>query len=410
MGTLVSKGTAIEAAAASISPAFGVATSAGNCLIATVTARGTNIITTTEPGWVEAVTTSAAHASIWYKPNCAAGETAPTFTSAVSSEMRAQLSEWHDIQLATPLDKTGSVVDVTSPTVVTAASADTQAGNLVITCYHWLISTTGAVTTADTYGANATAINLGNNDSNAGTISHARFSYANTTGNGIADTDTGTCTATVTASWAVIASFISTPVVAVSIWRDPRTWLKLRPHRQLSGQMAKTLLTLQYQARRRPIVPAMVFVYDASFSGAATSTGTFDATVFSNITWSGAGTSAGSFDGVLVVVIQATFAGAGTSAGTFAAYIVKDAFFAGAGTSTGTFGVTLILSPKFAGASSSAGSFAATLIIAAGFTIGCVELTDGLVTSLLILENVVTSDRATDSQVTSVATIDEICA
>jgi hypothetical protein len=198
------------AGAATISPAFGQGTTAGNLLVAWVGAdNGSNTITTAQAGWVQAVNKafgagSTSQAAIWYKPNCGNTETAPTFTCTAALRMQAQLGEFSGAATTSVVDRTATGSGTASPQVVTTAGVDAQMNELQATAYDWSM-TAGTCTTTDTYGANATAINLGNDDSTS-TFSHVRFSYAITTANNIADTDSGTNTG-VTNVAAVIASF-----------------------------------------------------------------------------------------------------------------------------------------------------------------------------------------------------------
>lgn len=73
----------------SVQPPFGQATASGNLLIAWVSANTATppSIATATSGWVRAVVANATNAesTIWYKLNCGAGETAPTFTATLQA-------------------------------------------------------------------------------------------------------------------------------------------------------------------------------------------------------------------------------------------------------------------------------------------------------------------------------------
>src|SRR5882672_5508357 len=124
-------GTIATAAAATVSPVFTQPTTLGNLLVAwIVESSGTAAITTVAAGWVVAKNIFASitgEAAIWYKPNCAGGEAAPTFTSTSATFMAAQLCEFSGAITASPVDKTGSSQGTTSATLaVTNASADSR--------------------------------------------------------------------------------------------------------------------------------------------------------------------------------------------------------------------------------------------------------------------------------------------
>lgn len=125
----------------SVAAAFGQATAAGNCLIAQVGATGTSLgtITTTASGWQQAVVinTGTASAAIWYKPNCSASETAPTFTCTGATYMSCFLSEWSGMDTSAPLDKVGSTtaapgVSVFGTYTATASAASTAANQAAV--------------------------------------------------------------------------------------------------------------------------------------------------------------------------------------------------------------------------------------------------------------------------------------
>src|SRR5258707_147264 len=81
-----SAGAFASSAAASISPAFGQATTAGHLLVGVVTGNvNTGFTVSGATGWVQAgivKPTATLEIAVWYKPNCGAGETAPTFNEA----------------------------------------------------------------------------------------------------------------------------------------------------------------------------------------------------------------------------------------------------------------------------------------------------------------------------------------
>lgn len=178
-----------------ISPAFGQATTAGNLLVACISQRnGTPATVSGATGWQKGPSmyytiTNQIEVTIWFKPNCAAGETAPTFNApGGATYFSAQLIEFSGADLYAPLDKSNAVVS-TLDTALTFGNLapDAASGDVVITA----VLHTGSSTTAtftDTYGSNATSINLGN-DGNIVALQHSDFAYAITTGNSVADSD-----------------------------------------------------------------------------------------------------------------------------------------------------------------------------------------------------------------------------
>jgi hypothetical protein len=166
--------------ASTVSPPFGQATVAAHLLVAWVTATNSPAsITTGAAGWVKAVgqISSSTESTIWYKPNCGAGETAPTFTcTGGSSVMYAQLAEFSGALTASPLDKTGST---NSPPgvfmTITTSAADSVGGDLMVSSVRWWMPTASTAVMRTTYN-NSAAVNIGN--SGAASVSrHSNFSY-----------------------------------------------------------------------------------------------------------------------------------------------------------------------------------------------------------------------------------------
>jgi hypothetical protein len=143
--TLVSQG----AIAASGSPAFGAATTAGDLLVAFVVSSGSTAaatITTAASGWALAAAGGSAFiwSSVWYKPNCAAGETAPVFTDPNGSIQFSQLAEYAGAAAVSPVDHAAGVSGGGAvPTFSVNLPPDTQAGDLVVACGFWNGSTSG---------------------------------------------------------------------------------------------------------------------------------------------------------------------------------------------------------------------------------------------------------------------------
>ena len=137
--SLVSQGSI----AASGSPSFGAATQAHHLLVAFVASNGsTGSFTgaTAASGWVLASSGGAAYtwASVWYKPDCAAGETAPVFTDTEGTVEYSQLAEYSRVALSSPVDQSGGQFGGgDDPTWAVVLPPDTVPGDLVAACGMW---------------------------------------------------------------------------------------------------------------------------------------------------------------------------------------------------------------------------------------------------------------------------------
>lgn len=137
---LVKLGAASQAAAATVTPAFGQTTAAGNLLVAVVVASGASVIATASSGWLIAKQgpgTNSDQVAIAYKPNSAGSDAAPTFTSTSATAMRACLAEYSGVATSSPVDQTGSGSSSGNFMTATAASVDTNANDLVIAAFAW---------------------------------------------------------------------------------------------------------------------------------------------------------------------------------------------------------------------------------------------------------------------------------
>jgi hypothetical protein len=136
--------------AASITPAFAQPTTLGNLLICCAISTTNTAFSITGPsGWINVNASGQAggRAEIWYKPKCAAGETAPTVNCTLATLMDAELSEWA-VAVASPLDTSGIATSgvASSLTVTTAGSVAGGGGSLGISVFAALsvAPTTGA--------------------------------------------------------------------------------------------------------------------------------------------------------------------------------------------------------------------------------------------------------------------------
>lgn len=141
---------AVATGGASVSPAFGQATTAGNDLFAWITSNSgsaTNPFSTSATGWTILPFGGAfAWFAVGYRPNCGASETAPVFTTGGSTgNSISQLGEFSGGQTASPLDQSGNGSGTTIQTAQ-AAAGDAAAGDLIIGGAYW--NAPGGVQTA----------------------------------------------------------------------------------------------------------------------------------------------------------------------------------------------------------------------------------------------------------------------
>ena len=146
------------AAAASLTPAFGKATSAGDLLVAWVYTNGSSATFSTtcaDPSWALAGHAGAMFGweSLWYKAGCGHAETAPVFSDTGYSQPLSQLLEFSG---AGHLDQVASGTGTPGITY-TAPGPDTASGDLVFGFFAWNGSNPGpaviSVSGADSSGA-----------------------------------------------------------------------------------------------------------------------------------------------------------------------------------------------------------------------------------------------------------------
>jgi hypothetical protein len=113
-------------------------------------------ITISDSGWELVVTTGQAYnwSGLWAKPNCAAGETAPTFSDS-GYQLNAGLLEFSGIATSSPLDQTGAGT-ATDP--VQCASADTVANDLIVALSTWNGANADATVNQYLYGSQGTQL------------------------------------------------------------------------------------------------------------------------------------------------------------------------------------------------------------------------------------------------------------
>lgn len=209
---LVKAGSISTVSGTSITPAFGQSTTAGSLLICCVgAATSLANFSTTASGWTAAA--GGAGAEIFMKPNCGAGEAAPTITASTSTTLYAILLEYSGASHQTSPDANGS--GGFQPTNTTA---DTDPSDIVVSCEAWSNSKsatyTSSLTWTPTGGTDAPAV-----ISTAATKASSMFTVAATllSGQGGGSTKdtafwtTSSSTGTLTLVNSVIASWKPAP-------------------------------------------------------------------------------------------------------------------------------------------------------------------------------------------------------
>jgi hypothetical protein len=208
-------GTLASAGAASISPTFGASTTAGDLLVAVAGCDANVRPATTASGWTRVDPAGPVnHVGIFYKQNCAAGETAPTFTATGAAQMWAELSQWSGADTTAPLDQSGNAT-TSSGTLVSTAAADAAASSLEISCMYLTNSKSATYTISNSFSTGL-ATSLGDSGATKATFAFGGSSGL-TTANSSADGATWTITPSTGALSSVVvvvASFKPAPVVA----------------------------------------------------------------------------------------------------------------------------------------------------------------------------------------------------
>ncbi len=133
---LVSVGSIVSSTTSTITPNFGQSTTAGNLLVCWLgggAGGSSSSFSTSASGWTQAVSASVSFVdagALYYKADCAAGETAPTFNLNLVSPAYALLGEFSGLATSSPLDQyglgvsnekaTGNNPDTTSPDLLIA--------------------------------------------------------------------------------------------------------------------------------------------------------------------------------------------------------------------------------------------------------------------------------------------------
>ncbi len=176
------------------SPTFGQSTTAGNCCVCWfVTASGQPTLSGVS-GWA-AQTFGGSFFSIAFKPNCGAGETAPTINGVTFTA--GALAEFSGVDRGSGVvDQTFNNLGTTSPNTLVLSNVDQLPGELWATVSMYVYSMAATKTTSHGYSSGTSqGAATWNNDSTS-TANHFRFSYAITTSNGVVMTITDTFTST----------------------------------------------------------------------------------------------------------------------------------------------------------------------------------------------------------------------
>jgi hypothetical protein len=218
---LVSAGSLLSGQSTTISPSFGATTGSGHLLIAQISGGSGSAWSTSASGWVLALSGAASPGMcIFYKANCGAGESAPSFTNsgAVAGQSCGVLSEWSGAATSSPVDRSGDTTASGSLTVA-ASAADTNTGDVAFVVCQQTSSKTATCTFSSSWTpAGGTAGSNGDTGATSGTFwSFLPYYLLGGNGGGAADTDTVTATpnkGTPTPNGGIIVSFLPAAAAA----------------------------------------------------------------------------------------------------------------------------------------------------------------------------------------------------
>ncbi len=181
----------------SISPTLSAPSTSGDLLVALIDTSG-NTTVTAPSGWSKAKSVfkmGAGSSQIWYEANNPGGVSSATFSLSPSDSVVAQLSEWSGIELASPLDGSGSATAASGASLTVSATA-ADPNELAITNFK-----TGTATTFTPAGGWTNLLPASsNNDSGdyqigvgSGTVSEAEGANTSTSWAGVIATFQGSC-------------------------------------------------------------------------------------------------------------------------------------------------------------------------------------------------------------------------
>jgi hypothetical protein len=138
----------INQSSGTLAPQFGLPTTAGNLLVCLITDTANCPIVSNPGGWALSAKSGNNAAALWYRPNCGAAESPPTFTDGSGTGAgTAILLEFANITVTSPLEANSSANGATNPQTISNSGSDSQAGELVVVCCGstGTVQTTGSV-------------------------------------------------------------------------------------------------------------------------------------------------------------------------------------------------------------------------------------------------------------------------
>lgn len=202
---LVKAGTIASVSTTSITPAFGQATTAGNFLFGICGSNGAGSLTTSSSGWniLNPLFLSNSGTMFFYKMNCGASETAPTFTDTGATLMSACLAEFSGLATSSASD---AFTNFPQRQNVASIGPDTTSvhgttGGLAVAGAFINGSKSQTITDTSSWGSSGTNASLCTNASTK-QATHLIASYQLTS-------STGTISASYTLGWAPSTGLIS---------------------------------------------------------------------------------------------------------------------------------------------------------------------------------------------------------
>jgi hypothetical protein len=208
---------------AAVTPAWGTGENrtAGNLLLCWASVYGSATLPTTPTGWSigsQKAGTSVS-ATVFYRVATGA-DAAPTLAAiSPGGVYECRIGEF-TANTASPFDKAGSASGTTSPIVATCSAADSQIGNLIVSCATAWYSASTTATLSDTY---SNLVGNTNDLSTTGTSTsnHYSWGYGSQASNASATKDSWSYTVTnITGAALAIATFKASPNVKVSTLSD----------------------------------------------------------------------------------------------------------------------------------------------------------------------------------------------
>jgi hypothetical protein len=201
---LVAQGP-INQGTGTLAPTFGQPTTAGNLLVCLISENANSPIVTNPNGaWVLAGRQAQNYGIIYYRPNCLASESPPTFTDgSCGGQGTAILLEFGNVATSSPLDLTTNTQGSSNPYTLTQGAPSAAPGELLIAVAGASASEASGSLTFN----NATAVNIASNTAH---VVNYQMVYGIGTTNATADSTTVTYSATPGVYGAVFVSFKGT--------------------------------------------------------------------------------------------------------------------------------------------------------------------------------------------------------